>query len=175
VGTEEIVRAAGVTRGAIYWHFSNKADLFDAMLKRVTLPLEQAINRSGDPQLADPLAHVRRSFTEALRRTGADPQARRVFEIATQKVEYVDELQVVKTRRLVGRNQRIAHVERGLRTAMRHGRLAQGTPARAAAIGLHALIDGLIQNWMLDPRSFDLMRVGRQAIDTYLKGLGRTQ
>jgi TetR/AcrR family transcriptional regulator, acrAB operon repressor len=172
---QNIARAAGLTRGAIYWHFEDKAHLFDAMLKRVTLPLEQAINRSGDPQLPDPVAHVRKSFTEALRRTVDDPQARRVFEIATQKVEYVDELQVVRVRRLHGRNQRIAHVERGFAAAMRHGGLARGVPARAAAIGLHALIDGLIQNWMLDPDSFDLMRVGRQAIDTYLKGLGRTQ
>ena len=105
---QNIARAAGVTRGAIYWHFADKAHLFDAMLKRVTLPLEQAIHRSGDPQLTDPVAHVRKSFTEALRRTVDDPQARRVFEIATQKVEYVDELQVVRVRRLQGRNQRIA-------------------------------------------------------------------
>ena len=172
---QNIARAAGVTRGAIYWHFEDKAHLFDAMLKRVTLPLEQAIHRSGDPQLTDPVAHVRKSFTEALRRTVDDPQARRVFEIATQKVEYVDELKVVRVRRLQGRNQRIAQVERGFASAMRHGSLARGVPARAAAIGLHALIDGLIQSWILDPDSFDLMRVGRQAIDTYLKGLGRTQ
>ena len=172
---QNIARAAGVTRGAIYWHFADKADLFDAMLKRVTLPLEQAIDRSGDPQLPDPVAHVRKSFTEALRRTVDDPQARRVFEIATQKVEYVDELQTVRERRLKGRNERIIQVERGFRSAIRNRRLSRDVPARAAAIGLHALIDGLIQNWMLDPGAFDLMRVGRQAIDTYLKGLGRTQ
>ncbi|MBV5333220.1 TetR family transcriptional regulator, partial [bacterium] len=31
----EIATAAGVTRGAIYWHFANKAELFDAMIQRV--------------------------------------------------------------------------------------------------------------------------------------------
>ncbi|HKW83015.1 MAG TPA: TetR family transcriptional regulator, partial [Burkholderiaceae bacterium] len=38
----EIAKAAGLTRGAIYWHFQNKADLFNAMMDRATLPLEQA-------------------------------------------------------------------------------------------------------------------------------------
>ncbi|MBL8303784.1 MAG: TetR family transcriptional regulator, partial [Ideonella sp.] len=30
---------------------------------------------------------------------------------------------------------------------------------------------GLIQNWMLDPRAFDLVQVGKQVLDTYLAGL----
>src|SRR3546814_20198970 len=34
---EEIARAAGVTRGAVYWHFRNKVDLFEAMQDRVKI------------------------------------------------------------------------------------------------------------------------------------------
>ena len=41
-----------------------------------------------------------------------------------------------------------------------------------AAQGLHALIDGIVQNWLLDPQAFDLLAVGQYAIDVYLKGLG---
>src|SRR4051794_1245695 len=36
---EHIAHAAGVTRGAIYWHFANKAELFNAMREQVMLPL----------------------------------------------------------------------------------------------------------------------------------------
>lgn len=172
---QDIARAAGLTRGAIYWHFQDKADLFDAMMNRVTLPLEQEIRRSDDPGLDDPVGHIRRSFTAALRKTVEDAQARRVFEIAVHKVEYVDELEAVRERRLTGLRERLAHVERGLRTAARAGHLGGGVPARAAAVGLHSLIDGLIQNWLLDPEAFDLLRVGRQAIDAYLAGLGDRQ
>jgi TetR/AcrR family acrAB operon transcriptional repressor len=31
----EIAKAAGVTRGAIYWHFENKAEIFDALHDRM--------------------------------------------------------------------------------------------------------------------------------------------
>lgn len=169
---QDIARAAGLTRGAIYWHFDNKADLFHAMLKRVSLPLEQEINRSDDPRVDDPVDHIRRSFVAALRKTVDDPQARRVFEIAVNRVEYVDELEAVRHRRLGGLQERLTHIERALALAMKRGALPRRMPARTAAIGLHSLLDGLLQNWLLDPGAFDLLRVGRQAIDAYLVGLG---
>src|SRR5690606_8881384 len=38
---EHIARAAGVTRGAVDWHFQIQAVLFNAMLNQVRLPPEQ--------------------------------------------------------------------------------------------------------------------------------------
>jgi TetR/AcrR family acrAB operon transcriptional repressor len=168
---QEVAQAAGVTRGAIYWHFENKADLANAMFKRVTLPLEEQIHRSADPDLADPLLEVRNSLLHALRTTMTDPQVQRVFTIATQKVEYVDELLAVRDRRVNTRNGCLHHVEIGLKRAMVAGRIDRRVPASTVAVGLHALVDGLIINWLLDPSAFDLVKVGTQALDAYLAGL----
>ena len=168
---EQIARAAGVTRGAVYWHFRNKADLFNAMLNRVTLPLEAEILRSGERTLDDPVAQIRNSYVAALRATVADPQARRVFEVALFKVEHGHALRGVHERRLAGLRNRVANVERGLRRAARLGLWKSALPARAAAQGVEALVDGLISNWMIDPQAFDLVRVGEQALDAYLRGL----
>lgn len=167
----EIAAAAGVSRGAIYWHFQDKADLFNAMMTRVTLPLEEAIGRSSDPAGTDPLGEVRRSFINALHKTVTDPQLRRVFEIATHKVEYTEELSGVRERHLQVRNDCLHHAQQGLSLAMKRGSISRRLPARSAAIGLHALIDGLIQNWMLDPTAFDLVKVGKQVLGAYLAGL----
>ncbi len=168
---EQIARAAGVTRGAVYWHFRNKADLFNAMLQRVTLPLEAEILRSGERTLEDPIAQIRGSYLAALRATVADPQARRVFEVALFKVEHGPTLRGVRERRLNGLRNRVAQVERGFRRATRLGLWRSALPARAAALGVEALIDGLITHWMLDPQAFDLVRTGAHALDAYLGGL----
>jgi AcrR family transcriptional regulator len=43
VGTEEIVRSARVTRGALYHHFASKEDLFRAVFEQVEAELTQRI------------------------------------------------------------------------------------------------------------------------------------
>lgn len=168
----DIAKKAGTTRGAIYWHFKDKADLFNAMMERVTLPLEQAFQDLSKDLPSDPLDRVRQAMRQALHQTANDPRTRRVFEVCTQKVEYVDELQAVSTRHLTIRNEFLRQVELGLNLAAARRGLTLPISFTNAAQGLHAMVDGLIQNWLLDAKAFDLPETGEQAIDVYLKGLG---
>lgn len=168
---QEIAQAAGVTRGAIYWHFENKADLLDALFKRVTLPLEEAISRTADPNTADPLLEVRNSMLNPLRKTVACARVQRVFAIKMHKIEYVDELLAVRDKRVRTRVVMIDQVTVGLQRAVAEGQIDRRVSPRASAIALHALVSGLIENWLLDPTAFDLVQVGEQALDAYLAGL----
>jgi AcrR family transcriptional regulator len=60
VGTEEIVRAAGVTRGALYHHFDGKRGLFEAVYERVEIELAQRIATGAlDAGAASPLDAMR--------------------------------------------------------------------------------------------------------------------
>jgi AcrR family transcriptional regulator len=45
VGTEEIVRAAGVTRGALYHHFGDKASLLEAVYGRIEAESTERVAR----------------------------------------------------------------------------------------------------------------------------------
>lgn len=168
---QDIAQAAALTRGAIYWHFKDKADLFNAMMERATLPLEESLAAAPTSEHEDPLAFIEEQCVQALRVTVHHAPTRRVFEIATHKVEYVGELSAVRDRHLLNRNQCLDQVEQQLKSAARRGLITRKAPARSVALGLHALVDGLIQNWMLDPEAFDLERVGRQVLRAYLTGL----
>ena len=42
---------------------------------------------------------------------------------------------------------------------------------RGVTVGLHALIDGPMHNWVHSPQPFDSKAVGAQLLDIYLAGL----
>ena len=142
----DIADSAGLTRGAIYWHFRNKGDLFTALLDRVALPMEEMVAQAADAGAADPLSSIRACCVYVLRRTARDAQCRRVFEILAHKCEYVDEMHALVARHMQCRSQGIGMIERALRNAMRKGQLPRHLQVRRAAIGLHAYVDGLIYN-----------------------------
>ncbi|MDH5511958.1 MAG: TetR family transcriptional regulator [Gammaproteobacteria bacterium] len=167
----DVADAAGVTRGAIYWHFKNKADLFEAMMDRVSLPMEAMVARAGDADIADPLAYVRRCALAVLERVTTDPQSRRVAEISRYKVEYADEMEPLRARHIECRTECLGSIERGLRNAAKKGLLARSVNPRLAAVGLHALVDGLITNWVLDTKYLPLARTAKPLIDSYIDGL----
>ncbi len=168
---QDIAQAAGVTRGAIYWHFKDKGALFNAMMERVCLPMEESAALIGEAGGAAPMKALRKQVMGILARVAGDEQVQRVFDIATHKVEYVDELSAVRERHLVARFDHMAMLERSLRAAQKSGEIRPSPPAAHIAIGLHSLIDGLIQNWILDRDAFDLLAVGGQAVDVHLAGL----
>ena len=79
---QDIAEAAGTTRGAIYWHFKNKADLFNAMMDDALLPMEQAMRRIGHDAAQDPLAELEHALLQTMRDIVSTDSTRAVFEIS---------------------------------------------------------------------------------------------
>ena len=78
VGTETIVRAAGVTRGALYHQFADKVELFAAVYESV----EQRLGRRVDDRISavgetDPLAMMRLG-AEVWLDACAEPEVQRI-------------------------------------------------------------------------------------------------
>ena len=78
VGTEEIVRAAGVTRGALYHQFRDKADLFAAVAEEVEAEIAERIASGADGFSADPLGALR-SGAQLFLDTCAEPEVERII------------------------------------------------------------------------------------------------
>jgi TetR/AcrR family acrAB operon transcriptional repressor len=164
----DIAAMAGVTRGAIYWHFSNKADLVQAMLDSLHEPLDELARASENEQELDPLGCMRQLLVRLFHQIATDPQTRRINEILFHKCEFTDEMcDLRRQRREVSADCNV-RIDLSLRNAVNRGQLPQDLNTARAAVTLHAFIDGNIAQWLLLPDSFDLYVEAERLVDTAL-------
>ncbi len=167
---QHIATAAGVTRGAIYWHFEDKGAMFNAMMECASMPLESAMQLLDRPDTADPLGDLREYAERVFRLTVEDPKARRTFEIATLKMEYTDEMSVVRERRTLNQADWIRRCESRVRIGIKNGQVRPDVKPHAVALGIWVLVEGLIRNWLIGPQ-FDLVKLGGEIVGTHLDAL----
>lgn len=164
VGTEEIVRAAGVTRGALYHHFEGKRDLFEAVYERIEAELAQRIAAGAlDAGAAEPLAAMR-AGAEMLLQACTEPDVQRIALLDGPSVLGWDRWREIAAEHGLGL------IEGTLQAAIDAGAIAE-QPVRPLA---HVLMGALDEAAMLVARADDpdLMRVevGR-TLDLLLAGL----
>ena len=168
---QNVAHEAGLTRGALYWHFTDKADLFNAMMDRAVFPMENAIMALTAKPDKDPIGQIRQVLLGALKLIQNDERTRRVLNVATRKAEFVEELDAARARHLAVHLRCRAQIEAAVKQAQKLGLIKPRPKALAVAVGLTALVNGLIELWMLEPSLFPLLKSGEQSLDTYLNGL----
>ena len=164
----DIAALAGVTRGAIYWHFSNKADLVQAMLDTLHEPLDELAKASENQDELDPLGCMRKLLVHLFRQVAIDPKTRRINEILFHKCEFTDEMCDLRRQRQVASVDCNSRIEVALNNAVHREQLPATLDTRRAAISLHAYIDGILGQWLLVPDSFDLYTHAQSWVDTGL-------
>jgi len=167
----EIAAAAGVTRGAVYWHFRDKTDVFTAMCDRVQLPMEATLARVGEARHDDPLAALREVALSALEQLATDPGVQAVFDVIFHKCEFAAEFAAVAARQQTTDCDCHLNVERLMQQAVAKRQLPRDTDTRLAARSMNAFMVGVMHQWVQQPDAYDLERAAAQMIDLFIAGL----
>lgn len=164
VGTEEIVRAASVTRGALYHHFVGKRELFEAVYERVEAELAQQIASGALESGAAAPLEAMRAGAEMFLRACTEPEAQRIVLLDGPSVLGWDRWREIAAEHGLGL------IEATLQAAIEAGAI-EAQPVRPLA---HVLMGALDEAAMLVARAEDPegMReeVGR-TLDSLLTGL----
>lgn len=168
---QQIAQRAGVTRGAIYWHFRDKGAIVDAMWDRVL-----ARAREDFPAVAaadDPLGALRAMLVEHVRSIDA---SRRTSEVLMLKCEFVDGpgeqgrifRRLVEIQRWSARE--MAAV---LRAAVAKAQLPADLDVDAASLFLRSILMGGIKEDLLDPGQSPFQRTIGPILDAALTTLSQ--
>lgn len=164
---ESIARAAGVTRGAVYWHFANKRELVHAIREDVSLPL---IDQSDFTLLKQPglppLERIERFLVGLIEAVEQDARTRVTFEIMSFKCEYVDDL--ARDLREYGRKndrlrETLTKVYKEAQADMR-----PGVTAELAALETVTFLAGLLRLWLMDRHATAVRGHARELIAAHV-------
>lgn len=158
---EMISRAAGVTRGAFYWHFKDKAELLTALHARILLPQEQFLAAAADAGgPCDPLDQLLHAGLEALRDFEVNESRQRMFRI-------MSDLGIGPAGRAA-----LSRLEcelwslmlRVMQRARDEGSLHPDFTPHEAAVMVHVTFLGLLGEWLRSDQGFPLVGYGEKLV-----------
>ena len=165
----EIAKAAGVTRGAIYWHFKNKSDLFSEIWELAKPNIDELETEYQAKFPDDPLSVLREILIYVLETTVTEERRRLLMEIIFHKCEFVGEMASVQLAQRHLCIENYDRIEQTLRHCMDANMLPENLNTRRVAVLLRSYITGIIENWLFAPESFDLKKEAREYVAVLLE------
>jgi TetR/AcrR family acrAB operon transcriptional repressor len=167
---DDIARAADVTRGAIYWHFAGKAELYNALVDerfaKAFAGLAQIMAEPGTP-----LQTFRRLLIWQMTLIEDDPDYRAVQELTLMKTEVTPEMEEGFAKKNQRLEELVSRFSELLEKAAAAGEIRSGVEPRTAALAALGLASGLTSLWLLNPKAFSIKEQAATLVDYLLDGL----
>ncbi|MFC2009838.1 TetR family transcriptional regulator [Chloroflexota bacterium] len=167
---EDIAKEAGVTRGAIYWHFGSKSELYISLVQeysdRGNTIAQQAINEGGSIREI-----FRRIFVRLLSSMEDDRKLRAMMEISLFKTEITLELEAGRQTQIASGRALIKGISEAIRQGITSGELRSDLDPLGVARAFIAFQNGAIHLWLFDPDSFSLKESADMLADIFMKGI----
>ncbi len=167
---EEIAEHASVSRGAIYWHFHSKAELYNTLVEETSAQTEGVIQRAI-AQNASILEKHRRIMIGLLVLLEENPTYRAVQELVLFKTEMTPDLEEgfkIKAAALRKVEDRVAA---SIRAGIEAGEFRADLDPVIGARGALTYINGIIFTWLIDPQAFSLRDDAPRLVDVFMRGI----
>ncbi|WP_343647960.1 acrEF/envCD operon transcriptional regulator [Enterobacter sp.] len=166
----DIAEAAQVTRGAVYWHFSSKAEIFNAIWEQQQ-PLREIIrDRLSLSENDDPLLMLREQFITGLQYIAHEPRQWALLQILYHKCEFnSDMISECEIRNRIGLSEQTLRIT--LEKCRARNSLSPQVNIDLAVIVLHGFFSGIIKNWLMDSDSINLYQQAPALVDNIMATL----
>ncbi|MBS1174612.1 MAG: Transcription repressor of multidrug efflux pump acrAB operon, TetR (AcrR) family [Burkholderiaceae bacterium] len=169
---DEIAKTAGVTRGALYWHFKNKEDLFDALFQVHFSGIEHQLDQAlQDKQSGDPLLLLQDGILKHFQRLSQDAHLKKFSTILYLRCEQTDENQNIVN--LIQKYHQAwdEHLLAIFEQSKQQGILPANLNSQLALVSLTSMLSGLTAKWLSTLEPFDLQEYAPNLIKIYFDNL----
>ena len=167
---DEIAKSAGMTRGAVYWHFKNKEHLIDELMEQIFQPIDQIFEQftNGDGTVIYKLFGVFKNIFDQL---SSDIKVRNIFTILLRRCEYTEELsesEAICNQRI---EEFISHCAELISQPETASKLRPDITPDLAAHMLHIMTSGILHDWARRPDKFTVNYNPDAVIRAFFKGI----
>lgn len=170
VSLEEIAALAGVTRGAVYWHFTNKQGLLFALRDAVQEPFKKMAEDFSHNKDTASLEGLGDLISDMFGRLEQDPRQRALL-CATMRLDITLAEKSQESSSAFHKEMRAIFVRIFQAIELNSGLSSSWTPESAASM-LSATLSGLIMEWTLGKENFRLQPDGLAFIRMILTSWG---
>ena len=167
----EIAQAAGVTRGALYWHFKNKEDLFDALFQRICDDIESCMKEDSNNNNEQAWPSFRLTLIRFFERLQHNDLHYKFHSILFLKCEHTEQneavIAIAKKHQSLWREKIVAV----LTDAIQQKALADNLDIDMAVIFIKSSLDSLIWRWLSSEQGFDLAQTAPRMIEIIIDTL----
>ena len=159
-----IAAEAGMTRGAVYGNFKNKAELFSCILRNWCLPQKLISEISDTGTLSEQCCKILERFeTDALYRI--------VYSLVTTSVRSEHDISALSPEIGVAYKQILQVFEEFLREGQRRGDVSKRQDTAEASVVLLSYLIGLGKIWSVEQSKFPLIEWAQGFVEIFLRGL----
>jgi hypothetical protein len=169
--SQAIAQEAGVTRGALYWHFKNKEDLFETLFEQQYADFFAAFNDQTLRDNQDVWTHLQHNLTTMFETLATRESKHKFCNVMFSKCEQTAGNETITE--LACRYHRLfqKQIAYALQLSREQGRLPENTDIELAAIYLESSLVGLIKIWIDEPERFDLIAKSKRVIAANMRVL----
>lgn len=168
---EEIAERAGVTRGAIYWHFKNKLDIFEALHDDLHLSVMETILQDLETDHPDPLRQLKNLCTALLLDLERDQKRHRVLTVFFMKCDYSGDMAVFQDRQNAHKLKGLELFSQYIQRAKAHGHLDDNVDPDTVTLALSFYLTGIMHEHLRDPLLCNLTAQAPQFMEQFFRGV----
>lgn len=164
---EQIAREAGVTRGAIYWYFKNKLEIFEALNDMLHTPFEAIILKDIETDHPDPLMQMQQLCIKILIELEEDPQRRQAVKLLLIRCDYSGELAIFQKTHQTRKEKSLKLFSSYIDRAKKQGHLSSSVDSMLLGQALSCYIKGISIEYLNNPQAFRMKEMAPKLINLF--------
>lgn len=168
---EEIACTAGVTRGAVYWHFKNKADIFAALHEQLFTPFSEMLLEELEKKHPRPLEQLEALCVDLLIDLEDNAQKKRVLTIFFLRCDYSGDMECFLERQRQQKRKSMELFSRYFERAEEKGYLCGNADPKILTQALICYVTGIAIEYLRNPETFNLKPQAQSLMRLFFRGL----